>query len=1024
MFLHILHIVLGCFLIQSSFALNIKKWHFLGPFTVGKNELDGNPAFNIDDHYQTYRNTKKRHTDLISELVTGGTVSWQEIKTTSTHKIPIHLQGVDFNTIVQTLFSMEAQEVQGWVVGQIKIPVSGMYSISCLSMLTCYVDDLHRMLAGDMFQTGRIATSLHLTKGKHVVYGHLKFVGRTAVEVKISKIHSTKSTKHIVVHPPAFLPDLIGLGQTTGTNIDPDVSSSSYYMGTGWLSIPVTNRGNAGYRIKFQVKQLPQHKALGLRVVPSSSSSYLIYSGQYTTVPVQLAMAHGVPRSRSSCPLTFQLIPLVQHINQTTSGTTAAAHRTRKWVQKEPLVLQCRCRTTRQSFIFTFVDHDGSISRAAAITPLPSPSSASATAATGTSKQHDSAAGVLLSLHGTGVDVSMQADSYKFKPTKHANDDRVPYTFGVQGMWTLAPTRNGAHNWEYTGFLSALTALETLGTPGDHGQGSCILPSEIVPHFPRASINFHKVIFTGHSMGGHGAWTIATHVPDRALGVVSAAGWIRKEYYGDSNRFFIHDIGHSFIDSSLKGILENTFVEYNADVHGSNLKGLMVHARIGANDRSVPPYQVRKMVRVLLEHGVNTTYEEIPNKEHWWWDTLRSNDGGVLNDVKLRKIYRAMKRRTREGHESGSECFVDRFTLVAMHPGSVESKCGMRILQIWKPLSMSKLTVRWSSDVWHIQTQNVRRISVNGRYLCASVPCRSSVTIDQVEQVPITLSQMKQNKMVEFCQYDDQQVVAEIVVVPTGTRNDVRPPPPPPPPPPRRWRRCAHSDPIQHPLVTNTSYSFEQYERGPTNSGPARQLFASPFVIVTTFHSLPSYLSLYTANMHMAAASTSVEILHDTVYVSTKDQQHKNMFVVGRHNLLFHRQQASRRRQRSSLVANPPVDTIQDSNGQLIGFQVGPCQFIEPGIGILYTAPLWDQKYHRSRVHVYMVGTDDDGLRAIASLLQPTIPPMLRAPLSNQMPDFMVVSSKVLGQGAGGILAAGSWGYDWNWSEESSYWQC
>jgi len=174
----------------------------------------------------------------------------------------------------------------------------------------------------------------------------------------------------------------------------------------------------------------------------------------------------------------------------------------------------------------------------------------------------------------------------------------------------------------------------------------------------------------------------------------------------------------------------------------------------------------------------------------------------------------------------------------------------------------------------------------------------------------------------------------------------------------------------------------------------------------------------------MAAASTSVEILHDTVYVSTKDQQHKNMFVVGRHNLLFHRQQASRRRQRSSLVANPPVDTIQDSNGQLIGFQVGPCQFIEPGIGILYTAPLWDQKYHRSRVHVYMVGTDDDGLRAIASLLQPTIPPMLRAPLSNQMPDFMVVSSKVLGQGAGGILAAGSWGYDWNWSEESSYWQC
>ena len=43
---------------------------------------------------------------------------------------------------------------------------------------------------------------------------------------------------------------------------------------------------------------------------------------------------------------------------------------------------------------------------------------------------------------------------------------------------------------------------------------------------------------TGHSMGGHGAWHLATHYPDMALAVVSLAGWIRKEDYGDSNLFF------------------------------------------------------------------------------------------------------------------------------------------------------------------------------------------------------------------------------------------------------------------------------------------------------------------------------------------------------------------------------------------------------------------------------------------------------------------------------------------------------
>ena len=46
------------------------------------------------------------------------------------------------------------------------------------------------------------------------------------------------------------------------------------------------------------------------------------------------------------------------------------------------------------------------------------------------------------------------------------------------------------------------------------------------------------VIFAGHSMGGHGAWHLATHYPDRALAIVSLAGWIKKEEYGDSNIFF------------------------------------------------------------------------------------------------------------------------------------------------------------------------------------------------------------------------------------------------------------------------------------------------------------------------------------------------------------------------------------------------------------------------------------------------------------------------------------------------------
>ena len=47
-------------------------------------------------------------------------------------------------------------------------------------------------------------------------------------------------------------------------------------------------------------------------------------------------------------------------------------------------------------------------------------------------------------------------------------------------------------------------------------------------------------------MGGHGAWHLATHFPDKALGLVSLAGWIKKETYGDSNLFFRFDSSHHF----------------------------------------------------------------------------------------------------------------------------------------------------------------------------------------------------------------------------------------------------------------------------------------------------------------------------------------------------------------------------------------------------------------------------------------------------------------------------------------------
>ena len=258
--------------------------------------------------------------------------------------------------------------------------------------------------------------------------------------------------------------------------------------------------------------------------------------------------------------------------------------------------------------------------------------------------------------------------------------------------------------------------------------------------------------------------------------------------------------------------------------------------------------------------------------------------------------------------------------------------------------------------------------------------------------------------------------------------------------PRRYWIQCGITKAV-HTMLTERSFDFEKYERGPTNSGPARQVFSKPFLIVTstTTTQLPHYLSMYVANMHMVAASTYVNIVNDYDIVGgrssggsgrggggggsggggggggdnsnlTVDFQSQNMIIIGRDNALW--------QEYLEEPVRPPVERLPN------GFRVGPCVFNQSGTGLIFLAPHWDAVSNASRLRLYIVGNDDEGLRAAGRLVIPTIPPMLRAPLSNQIPDFVVVSKNVLQRGAGGILASGSWNYDWSFSREASYWQC
>eukprot|EP01033_Poteriospumella_lacustris_P021542 gene21542-16013_t len=44
----------------------------------------------------------------------------------------------------------------------------------------------------------------------------------------------------------------------------------------------------------------------------------------------------------------------------------------------------------------------------------------------------------------------------------------------------------------------------------------------------------------------------------------------------------------------------------------------------------------------------NVSLEEVIGKQHWWWDTAQDNDGGVLNDPRMRAFYQHCLTRSRE----------------------------------------------------------------------------------------------------------------------------------------------------------------------------------------------------------------------------------------------------------------------------------------------------------------------------------------------------------------------------------------
>jgi poly(3-hydroxybutyrate) depolymerase len=182
---------------------------------------------------------------------------------------------------------------------------------------------------------------------------------------------------------------------------------------------------------------------------------------------------------------------------------------------------------------------------------------------------------LFLSLHGASVEAIGQAQAYG------------PHDWG--NLVAATNRRPFGFDWEEVGRLDALEVL---------AQG-----------IKRFSPDSNRIYLTGHSMGGHGTWSVGSLFPDRFAAIMPSAGWISFSTYAGGATYRETD--------PVEKILKRADLVYDTLARKQNLFTPAVYVLHGDADDNVPVEQARRMVKELAGHPNLKWYEE-KGAGHWW----------------------------------------------------------------------------------------------------------------------------------------------------------------------------------------------------------------------------------------------------------------------------------------------------------------------------------------------------------------------------------------------------------------------
>ncbi len=268
---------------------------------------------------------------------------------------------------------------------------------------------------------------------------------------------------------------------------------------------------------------------------------------------------------------------------------------------------------------------------------------------------------LVLSLHGASVEAQGQADAYGSKQdtTLVAATNRRPFGF----------------DWEDWGRLDALEVW-----------------AEAKKRFPHDSLQRY---LTGHSMGGHGTWSVGSLFPGQFAAIAPSAGWISFNTYGGANRPTGND--------PISTIFSRAANQYDTLLFKKNLLQTAVYVVHGDADDNVPVTEARQMRKELEAIGhPRLLWHEEPGAGHWWDNDEKTPGAACVDWPPMNRLFATCRRE--EAPQTSA--------LVTTNPAVSATNAWATLEQQEVPLDTSSFMLQHEGSTVQGTTQNAARITL------------------------------------------------------------------------------------------------------------------------------------------------------------------------------------------------------------------------------------------------------------------------------------------------------------------------